>query len=174
MLLSQDRRRDQYADLTPRGDGPESRPQRDFRLAEPYVADEKAVHRKGADGAGPASETERHTKRNQWLKAPQANSHQPGIWRMGVGSHRAPGRRCTGGRGTPGSEDVAGREAVTYVRGAVTAKVQGHNWVPIPSTDHMVSAGNPAAGSRPGSAAGRARADRFVADRRRWRGAEDP
>ena len=93
---------------------------------------------------------------------------------MGVGSHRAPGRRCTGGRGNPGSEDVAGREAVTYVRGAVTAKVQGHNWVPIPSTDHMVSAGNPAAGSRPGSAAGRARADRFVADRRRWRGAEDP
>ena len=69
---------------------------------------------------------------------------------MGVGSHRAPGRPCTGGRGTPGSEDVAGREAVTYVRGAVTAKVQGHNWVPIPSTDHMVSAGNPAAGSRPG------------------------
>ena len=95
------------------------------------------------DGAGPASETERHTKRNQWLKAPQANSHQPGIWRMGVGSHRAPGRRCTGGRGTPGSEDVAGREAVTYVRGAVTAKVQGHNWVPIPSTDHMVNVGTP-------------------------------
>lgn len=62
---------------------------------------------------------------------------------MGVGSHRAPGRRCTGGRGTPGSEDVAGREAVTYVRGAVTAKVQGHNWVPIPSTDHMVNVGTP-------------------------------
>ena len=62
---------------------------------------------------------------------------------MGVGSHRASGRRCTGGRGTPGSEDVAGREAVTYVRGAVTAKVQGHNWVPIPSTDHMVNVGTP-------------------------------
>ena len=62
---------------------------------------------------------------------------------MGVGSHRAPGRRCTGGRGTPGPEDVAGREAVTYVRGAVTAKVQGHNWVPIPSTDHMVNVGTP-------------------------------
>ena len=105
--------------------------------------DNDGTHQILPDGAGPASETERHTKRNQWLKAPQANSHQPGIWRMGVGSHRAPGRRCTGGRGTPGSEDVAGREAVTYVRGAVTAKVQGHNWVPIPSTDHMVNVGTP-------------------------------
>ena len=43
----------------------------------------------------------------------------------------------------------AGR-GVTRVRGAVTAKVQGHERVPIPSTDHMVSAGSPAAGSRPG------------------------
>lgn len=93
---------------------------------------------------------------------------------MGVGSHRAPGRRCTGGRGTPGSEDVAGREAVTYVRGAVTAKVQGHNWVPIPSTDHMVNVGTPLPVPARVKGAGRARADRFVADRRRWRGAEDP
>ena len=93
---------------------------------------------------------------------------------MGVGSHRAPAAGAPAAGVAPGSEDVAGREAVTYVRGAVTAKVQGHERVPIPSTDHMVSAGNPAAGSRPGSAAGRARADRFVADRRRWRGAEDP
>ena len=35
MLLSQDRRRDQYADLAARGDGPKSRPQRNLRLAEP-------------------------------------------------------------------------------------------------------------------------------------------
>ena len=48
MLLSQDRRRDQHADLAARGDGPESRPQRDLRFSESYIADEKAVHRKGA------------------------------------------------------------------------------------------------------------------------------
>lgn len=90
---------------------------------------------------------------------------ESGGWGLGRIAHPAAGAPAAGV--APGSEDVAGREAVTYVRGAVTAKVQGHNWVPIPSTDHMVSAGNPAAGSRPGSAAGRARVDRFVADRRR-------
>lgn len=56
---------------------------------------------------------------------------------------------------------------MTYVRGAVTAKVQGHNWVPIPSTDHMVNVGTPLPVPARVKGAGRARADRFVADRRR-------
>ena len=73
---------------------------------------------------------------------------ESGGWGLGRIAHPAAGAPAAGV--APGSEDVAGREAVTYVRGAVTAKVQGHNWVPIPSTDHMVSAGSPAAGSRPG------------------------
>lgn len=60
---------------------------------------------------------------------------------MGRIAHPAAGAPAAGV--APGSEDVAGREAVTYVRGAVTAKVQGHNWVPIPSTDHMVNVGTP-------------------------------
>ena len=60
--------------------------------------DNDGTHQILPDGAGPASETQRHTRRNQWLKAPQADSHQPGTWRMGVGSHRAPGRRGTGSR----------------------------------------------------------------------------
>lgn len=91
---------------------------------------------------------------------------------MGRIAHPAAGAPAAGV--APGSEDVAGREAVTYVRGAVTAKVQGHNWVPIPSTDHMVNVGTPLPVPARVKGAGRARADRFVADRRRWRGAEDP
>ena len=91
------------------------------------------------DGAGSASETERHTDRNQWLKAPQYETTDSNL----VDAGRVASRTLTASavRGTPGLGDVAGREATVKACGVAVARMLGHNWVPIPSKGSGVNVG---------------------------------
>ena len=91
------------------------------------------------DGAGSASETERHTDRNQWLKASQYETTDSNLADAG----RVASRTFTASavRGTPGLGDVAGREATVKACGVAVARMLGHNWVPIPSKGSRVNVG---------------------------------
>ncbi len=103
------------------------------------VLDNDESHPVLPDGAGSASETERHTDRNQWPKAPQEKSTDSNL----ADSGRVASRTLTAsaGRGTPGLGDVAGREATVKACGVAVAKMLGHNWVPIPSKGSRVNVG---------------------------------
>ena len=103
------------------------------------VLDNDESHPVLPDGAGSASETERHTDRNQWLKAPQYETTDSNLADLG----RVVSRTLTAlaVRGTPGLGDVAGREATVKACGVTVAMMLGHNWVPIPSKDSRVYVG---------------------------------
>ena len=91
------------------------------------------------DGAGSASETERHTDRNQWLKAPQEKTTDSNLADSGRVASRTLAASAV--RGTPGLGDVAGREATVKACGVTVARMLGHNWVPIPSKGSEVNVG---------------------------------
>ena len=92
------------------------------------------------DGAGSASEMERHTDRNQRLNAPQDETTDPESGGCGSGCiAHLPDLRVWWG--TPGPGDVAGREAMVKACGVAMAKVQGHSWVPIPSKGSRMNVG---------------------------------
>ncbi|WP_217275413.1 hypothetical protein, partial [Nocardia gamkensis] len=67
---------------------------------------------------------------NQRLSAPQVNHQlEPGGSGLGSSAHL---HDCVVW-GTPGSGDVAGREAMVKVCGVAVAMLQGHSWAPTPS-----------------------------------------
>ena len=86
--------------------------------------------------------------RNQWLKASQDETTDSNLADMGRVASRTCSRlperavgRCRGGRGTLRPGDVAGPEATVKACGVAVAKVQGHNWTPIPSKGSWVNVG---------------------------------
>jgi hypothetical protein len=76
--------------------------------------------------------------RNQRLKAPQS-THQLESGGSGLGCNAQPGGVAVGR--TPGSGEVAGREATVKVCGVAVAMLQGHSWVPIPPNGSAVNVG---------------------------------
>ncbi len=86
-----------------------------------------------SDGAGPASETERHTCRNQRLNAPQDETTASNLTDIGAGCTAYPAGLVGLGWGTPRLKNVGGQEAMVKAHGVTVAMVQGHSWVPIRS-----------------------------------------
>ncbi len=80
--------------------------------------------------------------RNQRLNAPQ-ESHQLEPGGSGLDSSAHP--RDDVVRGTPGSVDVSGREAMVKVCGVAVARLQGHSWAPTPSKGSRVNVGTTSA-----------------------------
>lgn len=76
--------------------------------------------------------------RNQRLNASQ-ESHQLESGGSGLGSSAHSRHGVV--RGTPGLDDVAGREAVVKDCGVAAAMLQGHSWAPTPSNGSTVNVG---------------------------------